>query len=502
MHRVSAIYTRQSVDRLDSISVESQVEFCKREVGCSEYAIYTDKGYSGKNTDRPAFQDLLNDIEHGKIERVVVYRLDRISRSVLDFANIIEVFQKHKVDFVSTMEKFDTSTPIGKAMLMIVMIFAQLERETIQQRVTDAYHSRSKRGFYMGGRIPYGFELVDAQIEGIRTKKYQVVEREAEIIKLIYELYAQPQTSLGDVVRELGSRNIVKRDGMPFSRARVRELICNPAYVKADYRLYEFFKANGSVVINCPEDFIGTNGGYLYSGDVKKTKSISLEGHTLVLAPHEGIVDSGKWIKCRTKSLANRRVADPTKAKCTWLAGKIKCGCCGFGLVTKEGRRKTKANKRYYLCHSKYNGYECTAGSVDADIVDDIVFERMKQKIDQFRTLKQGEQDGYSLQEVKLRTRISRIDDEISALLEKIMEANPTVMKYINDKVNELDTEKKQLTAELFQIEEQKKNSVPEIVGYMERWEELSINDKIIVVDSVIERVVVLENEIEITWKI
>ena len=82
------------------------------------------------------------------------------------------------------------------------------------------------------------------------------------------------------------------------------------------------------------------------------------------------------------------------------------------------------------------------------------------------------------------------------------MEANPTVMKYINDKVNELDAEKKQLNAELFQIEEQKKNSVPEIVGYMERWEELSINDKIIVVDSVIERVVVLENEIEITWKI
>ena len=158
MSRIDAIYTRQSVDRIDSISVESQVEFCKREVVESNYAVYTDKGYSGKNVERPAFQDLMKDIEAGKIGRVIVYRLDRISRSVLDFANVIDVFQKHKVEFVSTMEKFDTGTPIGKAMLMIVMIFAQLERETIQQRVTDAYHSRSKRGFYMGGRIPYGYK--------------------------------------------------------------------------------------------------------------------------------------------------------------------------------------------------------------------------------------------------------------------------------------------------------------------------------------------------------
>lgn len=151
MGYLDAIYTRQSVDRIDSISVESQTEFCKKEVSDGQYRIYTDKGYSGKNTDRPAFQKMMQDIESGEIRRVIVYRLDRISRSVLDFANVIDVFQKYQVDFVSTMEKFDTGTPIGKAMLMIVMIFAQLERETIQQRVIDAYSSRSKRGFYMGG---------------------------------------------------------------------------------------------------------------------------------------------------------------------------------------------------------------------------------------------------------------------------------------------------------------------------------------------------------------
>ena len=190
MNLFDAIYARQSVDRIDSISVESQIEFCKKEVTGESYKVYTDKGYSGKNIDRPAFQDLLRDIEAGKVNRVIVYRLDRISRSVLDFANLIEVFQKNRVDFVSTMEKFDTSTPIGKAMLMIVMIFAQLERETIQQRVIDAYSSRSKRGFYMGGRVPFGFELVETTIDGIRTKMYKPIEEEAEVIRLIFSMYS------------------------------------------------------------------------------------------------------------------------------------------------------------------------------------------------------------------------------------------------------------------------------------------------------------------------
>ena len=179
--------------------MESQVEFCKREVIGEQIKVYTDKGYSGKNTDRPAFRELVRDVRDGKIRRVIVYRLDRISRSVLDFAGMIELFQKHQVDFVSTMEKFDTGTPIGKAMLMIVMIFAQLERETIQQRVIDAYQSRSKRGFYMGGRVPYGFCLRETVIDGVRTKMYVPVEEEANIVRLIFSLYTDPQTSLGDI---------------------------------------------------------------------------------------------------------------------------------------------------------------------------------------------------------------------------------------------------------------------------------------------------------------
>ena len=154
MWQYDAIYARQSVDRADSISIESQLEYCQYEVRGGKYKTFTDKGYSGKNIDRPQFQSMMEAIRKGEIHRVIVYKLDRISRSILDFATMMDEFQKYGVEFVSCTEKFDTSTPMGRAMLNICIVFAQLERETIQMRVEDAYISRSRKGFYMGGRIP------------------------------------------------------------------------------------------------------------------------------------------------------------------------------------------------------------------------------------------------------------------------------------------------------------------------------------------------------------
>ena len=130
-NRIDAIYARQSVDKKDSISIESQIEFCKYELKGGNCKEYKDKGYSGKNTERPQFQQLMRDIESGLVRKVVVYKLDRISRSILDFANMMELFQQYNVEFVSSTEKFDTSTPMGRAMLNICIVFAQLERETI-----------------------------------------------------------------------------------------------------------------------------------------------------------------------------------------------------------------------------------------------------------------------------------------------------------------------------------------------------------------------------------
>lgn len=490
------------MDRVDSISVESQVEFCRREVIGEDIKVYTDKGYSGKNTDRPAFQEMMADITAGKIRRVIVYRLDRISRSVLDFASVIDMFQKHGVDFVSTMEKFDTGTPIGKAMLMIVMIFAQLERETIQQRVIDAYSSRSKRGFYMGGKVPYGFRLKETVIDGIRTKMYEPVPKETAIIEQIFSMYAQSQTSFGDIVRWLDERQVKKRNGEPFSRSRIRDLVVNPVYVRADYRLYEFYKAQGTIIENRPEDFIGTNGAYLYSGNEGKRKTVSLQGHTLVLAPHEGLIPSDIWIKCRSKCLSSTRVAKPIKAKATWLAGKVKCAHCGYALSAKVYHCKTKADNRYYLCNNKYNTGGCNFGSLDADLVDEIVFEEMRKKLAEFNTLTKQKQESCDLQTIKLKTRIEVIDQEIGSLLDKIPLVNGTVMEYINNRITVLDTEKKELYAEIVRLTEGKGYRLKKITGYLDNWEEISMGDKLTIVDSLIESIYASQEKIKINWKI
>lgn len=503
LNLIDAIYTRQSVDRADSISVESQAEFCKREVIDADIQIYTDKGYSGKNIDRPAFQEMLADIEAGKIRRVIVYRLDRISRSVLDFANIIEVFQKHNVDFVSTMEKFDTGTPIGKAMLMIVMIFAQLERETIQLRVLDAYRSRSKKGFYMGGKVPYGFRLVETVIDGIHTKMYEPIPEEVEIARGIFSMYAEPQTSFGDIVRCLENRQVRKRDGKPFSRPRLRDLVVNPVYVRADYRIYEFFKAEGTNIVNPPEDFIGTNGAYLYSGDeANKRKTVSLQGHTLVLAPHEGIIDAGTWLKCRSKCLNNSRVARPVKAKATWLAGKIRCAQCGYALSAKTYHCKTKADNRYFLCTHKYNTGGCHFGSLNADFVEETVFEEMCKKLAEFQTLSKQRQETFDLRTIKLKSQLEKIDQEIAGLLDKVAQANDSVMEYINSRVATLDAEKKALYAEIVRLTDTEGQNLDEISGYLDYWDSLTISDKITVVDSLIESIYASQEEIRINWKI
>ena len=265
-NRIDAIYARQSVDKKDSISIESQIEFCKYELKGGNCKEYKDKGYSGKNTERPQFQQLMRDIESGLVRKVVVYKLDRISRSILDFAKMMDFFQKYEVEFVSSTEKFDTSTPMGRAMLNICIVFAQLERETIQKRVQDAWHSRCQRGFKMGGKTPYGFRTEPYVMDGVRTKKLVIEPTEAAFVRQMYEMYADPQVSLHDITKKLTADGMRTYHGRPLSRATLSVILRNPIYVMADLDIYEFYKSQGTDIYNDAADFAGTNGCYYYQG--------------------------------------------------------------------------------------------------------------------------------------------------------------------------------------------------------------------------------------------
>ena len=314
--REDCIYARQSVDRKDSISIESQIDFCKYELKGGNCRVFKDKGYSGKNTDRPEFQKLLGEIRKGKVRRVIVYKLDRISRSILDFANMMELFQEYDVEFVSSTEKFDTSTPMGRAMLNICIVFAQLERETIQKRVTDAYYSRCLKGFHMSGQAPYGYQLEPTVVEGIRTKKMVADPVAADHVRLMFEMYAEPETSFGDITRYFEEQGI-KIYEKSMVRSFLSQLLRNPVYAQADLELYEFFKSQGA----------------------------------LVIAPHEALIPSDTWLKCRKKLMANTTFQQGRKPKNTWLAGKIKCGHCGYALKATHVPNSTG----YFRCTKRTN---------------------------------------------------------------------------------------------------------------------------------------------------
>ena len=495
------IYARQSVDKEDSISIESQIELCLREVGNNPHRVFRDKGYSGKNTERPDFQDMMAAVRAGGARRIIVYRLDRISRSVLDFANVISELQKYGVEFVSITERFDTSTPIGKAMLMIVMVFAQLERETIQQRVMDAYRSRSRKGFYMGGRVPYGFELENTVMEGIKTCMYKPIPEQIQVVQLIFSLYAMPQVSFADVVRYLSQNGIKNPNGKNFSRMRIRDIITNPVYAKADASIFEFFHGQGTEIINDISQFIGTNGAYLYTGNkAAKRKSISLDGHVLVLAPHAGCIDADTWIRCRRKCLNVRQIAKPVKAKNTWLAGKVKCGRCGYALMSVGN----PTGVQYLRCSKRADSKSCDGcGTLRTREFERFLYGEMVKKLSEFQTLT-AKRETVNPKLTALNMELARVENEIEKLLNTLTGANAVLLSYANSKIEELDTRRQALTKEIAALsaETMSPEQIERLSVYLNQWEEIDFEDRRQVADGLISQIRATDEHVSIEWKI
>ena len=487
---MDAIYARQSVDRADSISIESQIELCRYEARGGEVKTYVDRGYSGKNTERPAFRAMMADMERGLIGKVIVYKLDRISRSILDFSAMMDTFGKYGVEFVSTTEKFDTSSPMGRAMLNICIVFAQLERETIQKRVADAYFSRSRKSLYMGGRVPYGYRLSPAVIGGVRSSRYEAVEEEAEVVRLIFERYAQPECSYGDIVRELQAAGICKR-GRPWERARVAELLRSPIYVRADLGVYRFYRDQGVEIVNDPADFIGVNGCYYYKG--------SGTGQ-LVLAPHEGLVPPEVWLRCREKCRDARQVQPRQKAKNTWLAGKIKCGLCGYALVAKHASGTAHG---YLLCSHRMDTGGCPGpGTLHTEELEELVWGELQKRLGLFPRLRPRSAPAAGPEGAALRLELAQLDREIAGLMDRLAQADEALFRYIQQRVAELDGKKQAVRQKLARCGPVKDGSGPVLTGYAARWNGLSFDHKRQVTDLLIQTVQVDRQRVKIQWHV
>ena len=338
MLKMIAIYARQSVDKKDSLSIETQINLCTNYINASPHSetieTYQDKGYSGKNIHRPDFTRMMADIESGKISKIVVYKLDRISRNLLDFMSMYKIFNEHKIEFCSVNDTFDTTTPMGRGMLKIAMVFAEMERESIQLRVKDNYYERIKDGRWAGGPAPYGFK-------NGRTKNNIPtlirVNDEITAVKLAFNHYEDDfSMSLGKVARLLESKGYQSRKRKAFDNVTIGRILQNPVYAIADETLYKFFKTRKAKILNPIEEWDGTRSAVIVGKRVANNntrKYTDLCEQTVYLTNFKGVIKSRQFVKVQERLAQNqqiKRANAPTRMK--ELAGLLKCAKCEYAI--------------------------------------------------------------------------------------------------------------------------------------------------------------------------
>lgn len=357
----------------------------------------------------------------------------------------------------------------------------------------------------MGGRIPYGFSKESTVIDGIKTSKYVPVPEEAEQIKLMYSMYADGKHSLGEIISYFNEHDIKHLRGGMWSVGRISDMLRNPIYVMADADVYDFFKSQGADVINPVSDFTGYNACYLYQGNKSKTrKQLDLTDKEIVLAPHQGIIPSGDWIKCRLRCLNNRQSTQTCKATTSWLVGKVKCGKCGYGLTIVKANTKWH---RYFVCATslatKKANCKGTGGTIYADVLEDYMLKAIRNKLSEFKTLSYQTEKKNNPKINENKIRLSEIDNEINDLLSKVIGANSVLMEYINKKVEQLDAERKSIQEEILLLtHNQGIKDFDTISNHVDAWEGISFEDKQAVVDALIKVIHIADGNIEITWNI
>lgn len=436
---MDAIYARQSVDKADSLSIQGQIDLCRRETS-EDVKVYQDKGFSGKNTNRPAFQQLMEDVEKGTIQKIVVYRLDRFSRSIADFGRLWEVLKSHGVEFVSINETFDTSTPMGRAMLNIIMVFAQLERETTAERVRDNYYQRVKLGSWPGGPAPYGFSIGRLPGTDGRLAPALIPNEDMAVVERIFTAYAMEGASLGSVARSLNADGIPAPKRPTWDNVTLSRTLHSPLYVMADEDIYLYYKAKGLQFANTLEDFDGLHAGMVIGKrDRSAGKYQDLKNQHFSLASHYGMIPSALWLACQYKLDENHQLGGKGRGKHTWLSGLMKCGSCGYSVkVNRDG-------KKFYLTCSGRSNLGLCSQSIHVDLrgLESSVAAELE------HLLAQCPEDAVQPEEgQELAQELTAIDQKIDRLMDALAESSDLAMPYVNRTISRLDEQRQALLNE------------------------------------------------------
>lgn len=403
-----AIYARKSVEKHDSVSIETQIDECKRLIRSGDVVeIYSDLGFSGKDTERPDFQRMISDIKYGLIEKVIVYKLDRFSRNVTDFYNVYELLKQYNCSFESALDKFDTSSAQGRFFMSILASFAQMERENISQRVKDSYYYRAKTdGRWLGGKEPFGFSKY--KINNVSSLQPN------ENMKLVIELFSKYSEDTNISLHQL-VKYALDNYSVSLTATQVRNILSNSLYVKADKKLYNYYKLKKVQFVNDESEFNGTKALQLINKtDQSNKRAVKNDSSSWVayLTNWQGVIDSRTFIVVQERLSQNKSYSSSNKPtnKMLELSGLVKCSKCGLAV-----KMKGKYGSLSCIGRSEKKGY-CNASfrGVRLANIQELVSVEMQDYFDNFNKKVEAEQQAKQ----ELKRQIGNLKKEIDLLID------------------------------------------------------------------------------------
>jgi len=476
-----AIYARKSRATEQGESIQNQTDMCKNYANTHfedaeiEFFVYTDDGFSGGNVDRPQFQLLLKELKKGSYDVLMCYRLDRISRNVSDFSSTLDILTKQDIGFVSIKENFDTTTPMGRAMIHISSVFAQLERETIAERVKDNMYALARTGRWLGGTAPTGFTgKKKAYHDESGKRKYLAklspLPEEQELVKLIFDKYLR-LGSLSKVETFCMQQGIKSKNNKNLQPQTLNMILQNPVYCVADELVYNYFIKRGVNIEQSKDKFDGTKAVMAYNRhkDGKQYKKNPYNEWVVAIGEHQGIIDSKTWIKVQDMIEANSdkaiRSESPGHAL---LSGLMYCKDCGAKmLVVNQSKLVDGSHSFYYSCRTKSVSKctLCNMKNVAGHSLDKYVITQLKDMINDktelvglLRKEKSNilsQQKLFKKDKAKLGNDIAKNEKAIKTLIMKLVDFSDdsNITEYVEKQVDLLHVENEKIKAELSEIE-------------------------------------------------
>ena len=518
------IYSRKSKYTGTGESVENQIELCKQKIlskfpniNQDDIIILSDEGFTGANTNRPSFQKMMELVKDNKVLSITCYRLDRISRNVGDFCNTITELQNYNVSFLSIREDFDTSTPMGKAMMLICSVFAQLERDTIAERIRDNMMELAKTGRWLGGNTPTGYksdEVKNLTIDGKTKKLFKLVpiEEEKKLVLLLKDKYKELKSQTGLETYTI-QNNIKTKKNKFFTRWALVNILCNPVYSAADEDSFRYFSELGSNVIGDIKDYNGKYGLMVYN----KTNQLTGKGKQdnpitewiVAVGKHEPFYTGSEYIEIQKllKNGANKRFRKPPVNNAL-LSGILKCEFCGSYMRPKIYKKSGNQIKFSYLCSlkEKSKGKLCNHNNLNGNVADKLLLDIIKNlKKDDgifYKEIKKLTYNNYNLEEKRnneltiLEQKIEKNEKDIKSLVDKIKLVKDDIVPIISEEILSLKNKNQELEERINELKNKEKyntlSSDEEIVldilnNYFSNFDKLDLIEKRNLVKLVVE---------------